>query len=72
MKIKHKFKKSALLFTLSIIFLFTICTPHAFAKNKVRFVYSSVHMGYLPRIVALEKGFFAEEGLDMEVINPSF
>ena len=69
MKIKHKFKKSALLFTLSIIFLFTICTPHAFAKNKVRFVYSSVHMGYLPRIVALEKGFFAEEGLEMEIIN---
>ncbi|OQY09454.1 MAG: hypothetical protein B6I30_09785 [Desulfobacteraceae bacterium 4572_187] len=72
MKINRKFKNLALLFTVSFIFLFTIYPPHAFAKNKVRFVYSSVHMGYLPRIVALEKGFFAEEGLDMEVINPSF
>lgn len=39
------------------------------ANQKVRFVYSSIHMGYLPRIVALEKGFFAEEGLDVEAVN---
>ena len=42
---------------------------HTFAADKVRFVYSSVHMGYLPRIVALEKGFFAEQGLEMESTN---
>jgi NitT/TauT family transport system substrate-binding protein len=39
------------------------------AAEKVRFVYSSIHMGYLPRIVALEKGFFAQQGLEMESIN---
>ena len=41
----------------------------AYAGQKVRFVYSSIHMGYLPRIVALEKGFFAQEGLDMDAVN---
>ena len=44
-------------------------TQVSLAGSKVRFVYSSVHMGYLPRIVALEKGFFAAEGLDMESTN---
>ncbi len=39
------------------------------AAQKVRLVYSSVHMGYLPRIVALEKGFFAQEGLEVEATN---
>ena len=43
--------------------------PEILAADKVRFVYSSVHMGYLPRIVALEKGFFAEQGLEMESTN---
>lgn len=41
----------------------------ALAAKKVRLVYSSVHMGYLPRIVALEKGFFAKEGLEVEATN---
>lgn len=39
------------------------------AAKKVRLAYSSVHMGYLPRIVALDKGFFAQEGLDVQATN---
>jgi len=54
------------IFMLLILLLGTILT---YAGTKVRFVYSSIHMGYLPRIVALEKGFFAEEGLDIEATN---
>ena len=56
---------------LAIIALFLTVFGHdaVHAGQKVRFVYSSIHMGYLPRIVALEKGFFAQEGLDIDAIN---
>jgi len=40
-------------------------TANAGAATKLNFVYSSVHIGYLPRIIALEKGFFKAEGLDI-------
>jgi NitT/TauT family transport system substrate-binding protein len=53
-------------FVLVILFL---GLGQVYAGKSVRFVYSSIHMGYLPRIVALEKGFFAEQGLDMESTN---
>ncbi|MEE8381104.1 MAG: ABC transporter substrate-binding protein [Thermodesulfobacteriota bacterium] len=51
------------------IFLLMFVQDAVFAGQKVRFVYSSSHMGYLPRIVALEKGFFAQEGLDIDAVN---
>jgi NitT/TauT family transport system substrate-binding protein len=56
---------------LAIIALFLMVFGHdaVHAGQKVRFVYSSIHMGYLPRIVALEKGFFAQEGLDIDAVN---
>jgi NitT/TauT family transport system substrate-binding protein len=38
---------------------------HAHAARKLNFVYSSIHIGYLPRIIALERGFFKAEGLDV-------
>jgi len=55
--------------TIIAVLLVAFCTGGVFAGQKVRFVYSSAHMGYLPRIVALEKGFFAQEGLDMDTVN---
>ncbi len=61
---------SKLIVMISAAFLLVLAGSQAAqAGTKVRFVYSSVHMGYLPRIVALEKGFFAAEGLDMESTN---
>lgn len=61
-------RKWAILVTLAVLILVLGSGP-VYAGEKVRFVYSSVHMGYLPRIVALEKGFFVEEGLDVESTN---
>jgi NitT/TauT family transport system substrate-binding protein len=69
MKMNFRRTKLSLFFIFAVIFLLTFSALNASAGNKVRFVYSSVHMGYLPRIVALEKGFFAEEGLEMESTN---
>jgi NitT/TauT family transport system substrate-binding protein len=53
--------------TVQIILLITllILTANAHAARKLDFIYSSIHIGYLPRIVALEKGFFKTEGLDV-------
>lgn len=68
MKHESKLRKCIVLF--GVVFATVLLSGKAtFAEEKVRFVYSSVHMGYLPRIVALEKGFFAAEGLDMESTN---
>ncbi|MBW2058600.1 MAG: ABC transporter substrate-binding protein [Deltaproteobacteria bacterium] len=52
-----------------VVFAMLVAPVAGHAGQKVRFVYSSVHMGYLPRIVALEKGFFAQEGLEIDATN---
>lgn len=44
---------------------FLAFTAHAHAARTLNFIYSSTHIGYLPRIIALEKGFFKAEGLDV-------
>ena len=49
--------------------LMVVGNSKAYSGQKVRFVTSSKVMCYLPRMVALDKNFFAEEGLDIEVIN---
>lgn len=42
-----------------------VFTANAHGAKKLNFIYSSIHIGYLPRIIALEKGFFKAEGLDI-------
>jgi len=68
MRKNFNFGKAFAILMLTSILLVTWVTA-TIAADKVRFVYSSVHMGYLPRIVAMEKGFFAEQGLEMESTN---
>lgn len=48
-----------------LIGMFLILTANAYGPKKLNFIYSSVQIGYLPRIVALEKGFFKAKGLDV-------
>ncbi len=61
-------KRSLATLVIVILLLFAFSVT-SFAGQKVKFVYSSVHMGYLPRIVALENDFFTQEGLEVEAIN---
>jgi len=68
MKSFNRRQKWAIVLVLAVVPLL-LGLGEGHAGMKVRFVYSSIHMGYLPRIVALERGFFAEEGLDMESTN---
>jgi NitT/TauT family transport system substrate-binding protein len=48
-----------------LLIVFLILTANAHGARKLNFIYSSIHIGYLPRIIALEKGFFKAEGLDV-------
>jgi len=65
---KRNFWKYAVLMILAVA-LMVVGNSGVYAGQKVRFAYSSSHMGYLPRIVALEKGFFAQEGLEIDAVN---
>jgi NitT/TauT family transport system substrate-binding protein len=41
----------------------------AYAAERVRFALPGNSMGYLPLIVAIHRGFFKEEGIDLELIR---
>ena len=65
---KMNYLKCAVLIVIAVT-LVVLGSSEVYAGQKVRFAYSSSHMGYLPRIVAFEKGFFAQEGLEIDAVN---
>src|SRR5947208_15814850 len=51
-----------------IILSFSLLSPPKFAyAERVRLALPSKSMGYLPLFVALQRGFFKDEGIDLEV-----
>jgi NitT/TauT family transport system substrate-binding protein len=56
-----------------ITFLFALLPPNftapAAGAERVRFALPGNSMGYLPLIVAIHRGFFKEEGIDLELIR---
>src|ERR687896_769534 len=44
-------------------------SPTALAADRVRFALPGNSMGYLPLIVAIHRGFFKEESIDLELIR---
>lgn len=64
------FKRFALIF--SMLFLIVFVTTGCKDKNKlqkIRLVEVTHSLFYTPQYVAIEKGFFAEEGLEIELLN---
>ena len=51
-----------------IVLSFSLLSPSNFAyAERVRLALPSKSMGYLPLFVALQRGFFKDEGIDLEV-----
>jgi len=46
----------------------TGCSPSDIAKVRIGYLLGDLH--HLPLFVAIEKGFFQEEGIDVEVVGP--
>lgn len=64
---KMKFISTILLSTVLIVSFFTGCGKKEETLTKVRLNEVVHSVFYAPQYVALEKGFFKEEGLDIEV-----
>ena len=58
---------SAVIVMLAIIA--ALHSPAAVAADRVRFALPGNSMGYLPLIVAIHRGFFKEENIDLELIR---
>ncbi|MBM4297053.1 MAG: ABC transporter substrate-binding protein [Deltaproteobacteria bacterium] len=59
-----------LLFTATLIFIFTLSNAAAGAEaRKVRFSYSAVSMTWFPVKVAVDKGFLRAEGIEAQLIQ---
>src|SRR4030095_2440882 len=60
------FDKAIMVFTLSI---WTLVTPTSsiLGADKVKFALPGNSMGYLPLFVAVHRGFFKDEGIDIEL-----
>ena len=64
---KFKFIVMFLCFSIFIVFCFASCKKSELTKIKVAEVAHSVF--YAPQYVAIEQGYFEEEGLEIELIN---
>ena len=60
------FHKALLTFAFSICALATL-TASALSADKVKFALPGNSMGYLPLFVAVHRGFFKDEGIDIEL-----
>lgn len=64
------FKRLALVFSILLVITFTLTACKSDNKlQKIRLVEVTHSLFYTPQYVAIEKGFFAEEGLEIELIN---
>lgn len=58
-------------FSLLALFALVLTTPHASAQERMRVILDwFVNPDHAPLIVALERGYFADEGLQVELIEP--
>lgn len=55
--------------TLSILLVLCVLQSPVLAAEKVRIAVANLNVSFLPAGVALQKGFFKEEGLEAEVIS---
>lgn len=64
------FKRLALVFSILLVITFMLTACKRDNKlQKIRLVEVTHSLFYTPQYVAIEKGFFAEEGLEIELIN---
>lgn len=64
------FKRLALVFSILLLITFTLTACKSNKKlQKIRLVEVTHSLFYTPQYVAIEKGFFADEGLEIELIN---
>ncbi len=59
--------KRIFLLPVPAFFLYSTCGVHA--ADRIRLTVSNLNLSFLPGGVALKKGFFKEEGLDVEVVQ---
>jgi NitT/TauT family transport system substrate-binding protein len=55
------------LILIAAVFSLTISKPDDLAAQQIKFVLPGNSMGYLPLFVAVHRGFFKDEGLDIEL-----
>lgn len=64
------FKRLTLVFSILLLITFTLTACKTESKlQKIRLVEVTHSLFYTPQYVAIEKGFFADEGLEIELIN---
>ena len=56
-------------FAVTIVLTFPSLTARTLGADKIKFALPGYSMGYLPLIVAIHRGFFRDEGIDIEVIR---
>jgi NitT/TauT family transport system substrate-binding protein len=56
-------------FAVAIMLTIPSLPARALGADKVKFALPGYSMGYLPLIVAIHRGFFKDEGIDLEVIR---
>jgi len=52
---------------IAAVFSLTVFKPNDLAAQQVKFVLPGNSMGYLPLFVAVHRGFFKDEGIDIEL-----
>ncbi len=66
--IQHKFFQRVTLILILVISLFLISPIHAQSLKKVRMGSSSTNVSFLALYTAFHRGFFKDEGIDLEII----
>src|SRR5713226_631525 len=68
MAVRQSFKQALLFLILASVNAVASDVRAALGLKKVRIGVSETHVGYLPLQVAYHKGFYSEEGIDLEII----